>query len=124
MRVIACPPYAEPHGAEGSTKTAPYVRKRVGGVLGARTDPKRSPRTKGHDARGRGYTTGADHRTNLGGDRGRWCADQAASSIIGRLTSEAACRRPGPSRPLSRPFSVFSVHAAEITMIDTDIIAA
>src|SRR5258706_9422829 len=109
MRVIACPPYVQPHGAEGSTKDSHRIRKRTGGILGAWTHPKRSPRTKGHDARGRGNTTGADHRTNLGGDRGRWCADQAASSIIGRLTSEASCRQPGPSRPLSRPFSVFSL---------------
>src|SRR5258707_15727200 len=52
--------------------------------------PEKKPADKGARCARARYTTGVDHRTNLGGDQGRWCADRAASSMIGRLTSEAA----------------------------------
>src|SRR5258708_35011570 len=53
--------------------------------------PEKKPADKGARCARAKYTTGADHQTNLADDRGRWCADRAASS-----TSEAACRWPGP----------------------------
>ena len=52
--------------------------------------PEKKPADKGARCARARYTTGADHRTNMGGDRGAWCADRAASSMIGRLTSEEA----------------------------------
>ncbi len=51
--------------------------------------PEKKPADKGARCARARYTTGVDHRTNLRGDRGRCSADLAASSMIGRLTSEA-----------------------------------
>ncbi len=67
------------------------AREALAGGFGVRPSfSEKKPADKGARCARAKYTTGADHRTNLGGDRGQWCADRAASSMIRRLTSEAA----------------------------------
>jgi hypothetical protein len=55
--------------------------------------PEKKPADKGARCARAKYTTEADHRTNLGGDRGRWCADRAAPSMIGRAGADSMSRR-------------------------------
>src|SRR5258708_360697 len=61
------------------------ARKALAGGFGVRLSfSEKKPADKGARCARAKYTNGADHRTNLAADRGRWCADRAASSMIGR----------------------------------------
>src|SRR5712664_986519 len=68
-----------------STRTSSLVHGRGFFVFFAiaLSTPEKKPADKGARCARARYTTRADHRTNLGGDRGQWCADRAASSMIG-----------------------------------------